>query len=76
MQVSRSHLTLHLSEHHGDASPGSTAFIPMANIDAYHAELRAKAYRYMNPGIESLPWGRILEVIDPFSNRLRFCERT
>ena len=76
MQVSRGDVVLHLSEHHGDASPGSTAFVPIYNIDAYHAELDSKKYSYMNPGIENLPWGRVLEVIDPFSNRLRFCERT
>jgi hypothetical protein len=39
----------------------------MTNIEAYHAELGAKKYRYMNPGIERRPWGRKLEVIDPFS---------
>ena len=27
MQVSRARLTLHLSEHHGDACPGSTVFV-------------------------------------------------
>lgn len=76
MQVSRGDLVLHLTEHHDDASPGSTAFVPMKSIDAYHAELHAKKYRYMHPGIEQLPWGRVLGVIDPFGNRLRFCERT
>ena len=29
MQISRSGLVLHLSEHHGDASPGSTVFVRM-----------------------------------------------
>jgi hypothetical protein len=57
MQVSRANLVLHLSEHHGDASPGATAFVPMTNIEAYHAELGAKKYRYMKPGIERRPWG-------------------
>jgi len=28
LQVSRSGLIIHLSEHHGDSTPGSTAFIP------------------------------------------------
>ena len=76
MQVSRGELVLHLSECHGDASPGSTAFVPMKNIHAFHAEPHAKKYRYLNPGIEQLPWGRVLGVTDPFSNRIRFCERT
>jgi Glyoxalase superfamily protein len=42
MQVCHRKLILHLSEHHGDASPGSTAFVPITNIKAYHAELGAK----------------------------------
>jgi ribosomal-protein-alanine N-acetyltransferase len=29
MQVSRGPLILHLSEHHGDATPGSTAYVRM-----------------------------------------------
>jgi len=76
MQVSRSDLTLHLSEHHGDASPGSTVFVWMEGIDALHAELTAKRYTYSRPGIhEDGPGGRTLEVPDPFGNRIRFCEK-
>jgi catechol 2,3-dioxygenase-like lactoylglutathione lyase family enzyme len=75
MQVSRSGLKLHLSEHHGDASPGSTVFVRMKGVDAYHAELIGKRYSYSKPGIqEDGPGGRMLEVPDPFGNRIRFCE--
>lgn len=75
MQVSRSGLKLHLSEHHGDASPGSTVFVRMRGIDAYRAELIGKNYSYSKPGIqEDGPGGRTLEVPDPFGNRIRFCE--
>jgi catechol 2,3-dioxygenase-like lactoylglutathione lyase family enzyme len=75
MQVSRSGLKLHLSEHHGDASPGSTVFVRMKGIDAYRAELIGKRYSYSKPGIqEDGPGGRMLEVPDPFGNRIRFCE--
>ncbi|EHP42183.1 bleomycin resistance protein/dioxygenase [Cupriavidus basilensis OR16] len=73
-QVRRSGLTLHLSEHHGDATPGSTVFVPMEDIDALHRELDAKQYPYAKPGIETVGWGRQLQVADPFGNRLRFCE--
>ncbi len=38
-QVSRSDLSLHLSEHHGDATPGSTVFVRIQDIDALHQEL-------------------------------------
>ena len=41
-QVSRSGLRLHLSEHHGDASPGSTVFVWMRGIADFHRELVAK----------------------------------
>ncbi|MBX5001422.1 VOC family protein [Rhizobium lentis] len=74
-QVSRDDMALHLSEHSGDASPGAKAFVRVANIRAYHAELAGKDYRYMKPGIEEAPWGLEMTVIDPFSNRIAFCEQ-
>jgi len=75
MQVSRGRLVLHLSEHHGDACPGSTVFVRLTGLDAYHREITAKGYPYMRPGIEQAPWNaRVMEVIDPFGNRLRFNE--
>ncbi|EAT83411.1 hypothetical protein SNOG_09219 [Parastagonospora nodorum SN15] len=51
-QISRSGLVLHLSEHHGDGSPGVHVRVGMTGLVAYHAELQAKAYRYLRPGIE------------------------
>lgn len=72
-QVRRSGLTLHLSEHHGDATPGSTVFVPVEDIDALHRELASKSYPYARPNIEVVGWGRQLQVADPFGNRLRFC---
>lgn len=74
-QVSRGGLKLHLSEHHGDASPGSTVFVWMRGISALHSELLAKAYRYNKPGLEEAPWdAKVLHVHDPFGNRIRFSE--
>jgi hypothetical protein len=29
----------------------------------------------MKPGLQEAPWGLEMEVIDPFNNRLTFCER-
>lgn len=46
----------------------------MEDIDTLHRELEAKAYRYAKPGVESVDWGRVMEVADPFGNRIRFCE--
>ena len=75
MQVSRGGLVLHLSEHHGDACPGSTVFVRLTGIDVYHREIMAKGYGYMRPGVEVAPWNaKVMEVIDPFGNRLRFNE--
>ncbi len=76
IQVARSGLTLHLSEHHGDASPGATVFVGTKGLDALHREISAKDYPYMRPGIEETDYGhRLLQLLDPFGNRLRFSER-
>jgi catechol 2,3-dioxygenase-like lactoylglutathione lyase family enzyme len=74
-QISRPGILLHLSEHHGDASPGSTVFVWMRGIADYHRELLAKEYRHNRPGLEEAPWdARVMQVSDPFGNRLRFSE--
>jgi uncharacterized glyoxalase superfamily protein PhnB len=73
MQVSRNGCVLHLSEHHGDCSPGSAMRIDTDDLDGYHAELTAKQYKYYRLGIELMPWGtRDMSVKDPFGNRLTF----
>jgi catechol 2,3-dioxygenase-like lactoylglutathione lyase family enzyme len=76
MQVSRGDLVFHLSEHHGDGSPGAAVFIEMTGLQKFHAELTAKNYKYLRPGILDQDWGmREMHLIDPFGNRLRFAER-
>lgn len=72
MGIERAGLNLHLSEHHGDACPGSTVYVPMLNIEGFRDELLARQYGYARPGIEEMPWGKIMEVHDPFGNRIRF----
>jgi len=75
MQVSRAGLVLHLSEHHGDGSPGANIRIPTQGVEALHAELHSKNYRYLRPGLETAPWGeRLLILLDPAGNRLQFVE--
>jgi uncharacterized glyoxalase superfamily protein PhnB len=75
MQISRAGLVLHLSEHHGDCCPGSTAFVRVTGLDEYHQEISAKGYGHMRPGIERTFYGsKCMEVIDPFGNRIRFDE--
>lgn len=75
-QVSRGGLTLHLSEHAGDATPGGNMVAYMRGLKAFHAELLGKNYRYMRPGLEKQDWGLEMTVTDPFQNRIRFIERT
>jgi hypothetical protein len=72
--IQRNGLQLHLSEHHGDASPGSTVFVPMHNIEMLRDELQGKRYGYGRPDIVQQGWGQLLEVHDPFGNRIRFCQ--
>ena len=75
-QISRGSLVLHLSEHHGDGSPGARLRVNMRGVEALHRELEAKSYRYMRPGLNKTPWGTLeTGVIDPFGNHIRFCER-
>ena len=75
MQISRGAVKLHLSEHHGDAAPGGTSVVNMTGIEALHAELIAKNYKYNRPGLEETSYGAtVMHAIDPFGNRLRFTQ--
>lgn len=67
-QVSRSGLKLHLSEHHGDGTPGTVVYIAVENPAALFEELSAKAYRYARPS----PCADEADIADPFGNILRF----
>jgi uncharacterized glyoxalase superfamily protein PhnB len=74
-QITRDNCVIHLSEHHGDGTPGSVIRIPTTELDAYHAELTAKRYKYYRPGIQLMPWGlREMTVQDPFGTKLAFYE--
>lgn len=75
MQVSRDGISLHLSEHHGDATPGGSVRIEVDDIEAIHAELSASQYNFARPGIDDQPWGyREVSVKDPFGNRVIFAQ--
>ena len=75
MQVSRDGCVLHLSEHHGDATPGSAMRIETDGLDDFCRQLQASGYKYARPAIEKMPWGsRDLSVRDPFGNRLTFTD--
>lgn len=75
MQISMGNLVLHLSEHYGDACPGSTVFVRVTGLREYHAELKARDYGYLRPGLEETFHQSIgVQLIDPFGNRLRLDE--
>ena len=80
LQVSLDNIILHLSEHHGDCCPGSRVFISdFEGIKAYHKKLTDKAYKFNRPGLEKASWDAhtlVMEVIDPFGNRLTFNSST
>ncbi len=77
LQISRGGCVLHLTEHHGDACPGSTVFVRVTGLDAFHREITARDYPFARPAVEAtFHASKGMEVTDPFGNRLRFDEAT
>src|SRR5271166_3049729 len=75
MQISRGDLVIHLSEHHGDGTPGTIVFVDMVGLKEFHREISSKRYRYLRPGIQRMPWSAdSMTVLDPFGNQIRFSE--
>jgi uncharacterized glyoxalase superfamily protein PhnB len=73
LQISRDDCVLHLSEHHGDCSPGAAVRIATDELDAFHQQLLAARYKYARPGVEQTPWStREMSIADPFGDRLTF----
>ncbi|MBW7455488.1 VOC family protein [Paenibacillus sepulcri] len=73
MEVSFGECVLHLSEHHGDSSPGSAVRIATTQLKAYHSRLLEQNYKYAKPGIEETPWNTAeVRIADPFGNRIIF----
>lgn len=71
-QVSRDRCVLHLSEHHGDATPGSAVRIEIADVRRLQRELRKNTVYPLRIGVAEQPWGDDLVVPDPFGNRIIF----
>ncbi len=75
MQVSKSDCMLHLSEHHGDCSPGAAIRIEVGGIEEFHSMIIKKKYTFANPEIKQTPWQtKEFQIIDPFGNKLIFHE--
>ncbi|MGF7029268.1 catechol 2,3-dioxygenase-like lactoylglutathione lyase family enzyme [Paenibacillus mucilaginosus] len=76
MQVSYGPCVIHLSEHHGDCTPGAALRIEVRGIQELHAKVLSKRYNYARPGLETAPWGGLeIRVADPFGNRLTFYQK-
>ena len=78
IQVSLRDIILHLSEHHGDASPGSHVQInDFKDLKAYQKGLIDKKYKYGRPGLKVPEWNKneiTMTVHDPFGNKISFSE--
>ena len=73
--ISKDDIQLHLSEHYGDATPGSKVFIICSEIEKYFKELQSRPYKYYRPGLNKAFYGALcIDVTDPFGNRLSFNE--
>jgi len=76
IQIRKGEIEIHLTEHHGDCSPGAKIMIEnVDNLMDYHQALSKKDYKYNKPGIEQDPWNKdmqYIEVIDPFGNVIVF----
>ena len=76
IEVERDGITFHLSEHHGDGTPGSHVFIWCEGVRDYHTELINKKYKYNRPGIEETFYGALAFIVnDPFNNKIIFNEK-
>jgi uncharacterized glyoxalase superfamily protein PhnB len=76
MEVVKDGITLHLSEHHGDGTPGTNVFVWCTGLKEYHKELIDKKYKYNRPGYEETFYGSYcVTVNDPFNNRISFNEK-
>lgn len=65
---------LHITEHHGDATPGAALRIELPDVGGFCKKLNAKRYKNARPGVQRQPWGfDEMPIADPAGNRLIFC---
>lgn len=63
VEVARGGLRLFLSEHTGDARPGTLVYLRVRDVEAVASEFGVP--------VEDAPWAREIELRDPDGNRLR-----
>lgn len=66
--IRRDDAQLHLSEHAGDATPGSLVYIWVDDVDHIAAGFGVE--------VSTAPWAREAELTDPDGNRLRIASAT
>jgi catechol 2,3-dioxygenase-like lactoylglutathione lyase family enzyme len=52
IEIERDGQLIHLSEHHGDGTPGTNVFVWCVGVKDFHAEQINKNYKYNKPGLE------------------------
>jgi len=67
MFLERNGVELHLSEHTGDARPGTLVYFWVDDVDAVAAEFGVE--------VEVQPWAREITLMDPDGNRIRVATR-
>jgi hypothetical protein len=67
MFLRRGDVWLHLSEHLGDARPGTLVYLYVDDVDAIAEEFGVT--------VETQPWAREIQLTDPDGNRLRIGTR-
>ncbi len=73
MQIRQGDCLLHVSGHHGDATPGSAVRIEVDDIEARLAGLVSRPYPNLRPAIVDQSWGdREIRLLDPFGNTVVF----
>lgn len=76
IEIERDGIIIHLSEHHGDGTPGTNVFVWCNGVKDFHTEIINKKYKYNKPGLEKTFYGSLaVTVIDPFHNQVIFNEK-
>ena len=75
LEIERDGLTIHLSEHHGDGTPGTNVFVWVNGVKDFHKELIDKKYKYNRPGLEKTFYGATeFSILDNNGYVLTFAE--
>lgn len=79
LQISLGKIVIHLTGHQCDCSPGSRIHIEdFKGLKEFHKSLLAKEYVFNSPSIDKAFYNskvNIMQVTDPFGNRLTFTEK-